>query len=217
MLKKYDLWQEDKIIQDYANSIESMENRVLQISQNQANNLIWLLEYEHLFTAGRSAQSNDLLNSENVPVFHTNRGGKHTYHGPGQQICYLIIDLKELFNNKPDLRKFIEMIAQINIAVLEYFDIDARFDEQNIGIWVENKKITSIGIRLKKWISMHGFALNINTDLRYFQGIVPCGIQGCQITSIQQILGKKIDMHLIQKLIIEKTCQIFEIKTLNKI
>lgn len=208
-------FQSEKIT-NYPASIIKMEQYVQDIINKKSHNLLWFLEYNHLYTAGSSAIYQDLL-SNKISLYQTNRGGKHTYHGPGQQICYLILDLNELFNSKPDIRQYIRMLEQININLLKKFDIDGQFSDKNIGVWVRNKKIMALGIKVKKWIAYHGFALNVNTDLSYYNGIVSCGMKNAQITSIQQIMQKAIDMKYIRYLLINEIKKTFQFLTINEI
>lgn len=214
-----DYYCQSEIVKDYNQSLQIMERRVQDIIAGNARDLLWFLEYDHLYTAGSSASDSDLF-SKKIPTYQTNRGGKHTYHGPGQQICYFIIDLNRFFSDKPDLRKYLQILAQINIDLLKIFNINSIFSQQNIGIWIDNKKITSFGIKIKKWVAFHGFAVNINTDLSYYQGIIPCGIHGSQATSIHEILKKKIDMHFIRNqlmLTFKKSFSINKVNIVSKI
>lgn len=211
-----DYYYQENTIKNYPATIAQMEQRVQNIIQGHANNLLWFLEYDHLYTAGSSAMSHDLL-SNKIPIYKTNRGGKHTYHGPGQQICYFIIDLKQLFGETPDLRKYLTMIAQVNINLLKTFNIDAEFSKENIGVWAKNEKITAFGIKVKKWIAYHGFALNVNTNLLYYQGIVPCGIQGSKATSIQKFTNATVNMQEIRLILLDEIKNIFFINKINKI
>ena len=130
-----------------------------------------MLEHPSIYTLGRSAVNTDIKNKINIPFIDTDRGGKITYHGPGQKVIYIMLDLKQLFNNKPDLKLFIRMLENWVISILAQNDIAAYADKENIGIWVQNnnvnKKITSIGIKLKKWISYHGLSININPDMNF--------------------------------------------------
>ena len=193
---------------DYSFAIEFMKMKVERIIDKKENQAIWLLEHPSIYTLGRSAINTDIKNKINIPFINTDRGGKITYHGPGQKIIYIMLDLKQLFNNKPDLKLFIKMLENWVISILAQNDITAYADRENIGIWVQsnnvNKKITSIGIKLKKWISYHGLAININPDMNFFNNIVPCGIDDCKMTSIYMENKKHIKNKTLNKVI--KNC-----------
>ncbi|MDA8918765.1 lipoyl(octanoyl) transferase LipB [Candidatus Pelagibacter sp.] len=171
----------------YTEAIEFLEARLEDIKDNKKDDLIWILEHEEIYTAGTSYKENEILN-KNINLIKTNRGGKITYHGPGQLICYFVIDLKK---RKKDIRKFITLIEKTIIESLTAFDIKSYGDPKNIGIWVHNnsniKKIAAIGIRVSKWIAYHGFAININNDLSKYQNIIPCGISDKGVTNLKEI------------------------------
>ncbi len=178
----------------YLNTIKKMEEQVDLIINKQAKNQIWVLEHPHLYTAGISSQPSDLLNnSAEIPVYQTNRGGKYTYHGPGIKIVYVLFDLKQFFSQAPDIASFVNFLQQWIIHTLQKFHISAEIKKERVGIWVQNQnqeqKISAIGIKLKKWVSYHGIAINLNPDLNYFQNIVPCGLswQKYGVTSIKQL------------------------------
>jgi lipoyl(octanoyl) transferase len=178
----------------YLNTIKKMEEQVDLIINKQAKNQIWVLEHPHLYTAGISSQPSDLLNnSAEIPVYQTNRGGKYTYHGPGIKIVYVLFDLKQFFSQAPDIASFVNFLQQWVIHTLQKFHISAEIKKERVGIWVQNQnqeqKISAIGIKLKKWVSYHGIAINLNPDLNYFQNIVPCGLswQKYGVTSIKQL------------------------------
>ena len=171
----------------YDVALKSLEKRLLDINNNNKNDLIWLLQHEEIYTAGTSYKEEEILNKD-INLIKTNRGGKITYHGPGQLICYFVIDLKK---RKKDIRKFITLIEKTIIESLTAFDIKSYGDPKNIGIWVHNnsniKKIAAIGIRVSKWIAYHGFAININNDLSKYQNIIPCGISDKGVTNLKEI------------------------------
>lgn len=193
---------------DYSFAIEFMKMKIERIIDKKENQAIWLLEHPSIYTLGRSAVNTDIKNKINIPFIDTDRGGKITYHGPGQKVIYIMLDLKQLFNNKPDLKLFIRMLENWVISILAQNDIAAYADKENIGIWVQNnnvnKKITSIGIKLKKWISYHGLAININPNMNFFNNIVPCGIDNCKMTSIYMENKKHIENKILNKII--KNC-----------
>ena len=171
----------------YEKAIKLLEERLVEINNNKKGDLIWILEHEEIYTAGTSYKEEEILNKD-INVIKTNRGGKITYHGPGQLICYFVIDLKK---RKKDIRKFITLIEKTIIESLSEFNIKSFGDPKNIGIWVNDKKninkIAAIGVRVSKWIAYHGFAININNDLSKYQNIVPCGISDKGITNLKTI------------------------------
>ena len=171
----------------YDEAMKALEERLLNIIDKKKGDLIWLLEHEEVFTAGTSYQEEEILN-KNINLIKTNRGGKITYHGPGQLICYFVIDLKK---RQKDIRKFITLIEKTIIESLLEFNIKSFGDPKNIGIWVDNKnkikKIAAIGIRVSKWIAYHGFAINISNNLSKYQNIIPCGISDKGVTNLTEI------------------------------
>jgi len=171
----------------YEDALNLMEKRVLEIDRNKSDDLIWILEHDDLYTAGTSYKENEIID-KSIKILKTNRGGKITYHGPGQLICYFAIDLKK---GKKDIRKFISIIEKTIIETLKYYKIDTFPDKDNIGIWYKDnskiKKIAAIGVRVSKWIAYHGFSININNDLKKYDAIIPCGIKDKGVTSLKNI------------------------------
>ena len=171
----------------YDKAIKMLEERLIEINNNNNSDLIWILEHEEIYTAGTSYKKEEIID-KNINVIKTNRGGKITYHGPGQLICYFVIDLKK--RNK-DIRKFITVIEKTIIESLSEFNIKSFGDPKNIGIWVDDKadikKIAAIGVRVSKWIAYHGFAININNDLSKYKNIIPCGILDKGVTNLKTI------------------------------
>jgi lipoyl(octanoyl) transferase len=171
----------------YDVAIKLLEERLLDISNNKKGDLIWILEHEEVYTAGSSYKEDEILN-KNIKLTKTNRGGKITYHGPGQLICYFVIDLTQ---RKKDIRKFITIIEKAIIESLSEFNIKSFGDPKNIGVWVDNKKdinkVAAIGVRVSKWIAYHGFSININNDLSKYQNIIPCGILDRGVTNLKSI------------------------------
>ncbi len=171
----------------YEEALRLMEERLLQIDQKKTKNLIWVLEHENIYTAGTSYKENEILD-KSINIFKTNRGGKITYHGPGQLICYFVIDLKKI---KKDIRNFISIIEKTIIDSLKSYDINTFSDKENIGIWYDDnseiKKVAAIGVRVSKWIAYHGFSININNDLKKYDAIIPCGINDKGITNLKTI------------------------------
>ena len=171
---------------NYFEAIDLLESRLKNITANKEKELIWILEHPEIFTAGTSYKENEIID-KSIDLLKTNRGGKITYHGPGQLICYFVIDLRE----KKDIRKFITTIENTIIQSLKKYNIETFADKENIGIWHENKnkiqKIAAIGIRVRKWIAYHGFAINIDNNLENYKKIVPCGISDKGITNLKKI------------------------------
>ena len=191
----------------YEDAIGFMENRLSEIDKKNSNDLIWILEHEELYTAGTSSSENDILD-KSIKIIKTNRGGKITYHGPGQLICYFVIDLKK---DKKDIRKFISVIEKTIINTLKFYNIETFADKENIGIWYNDngkiKKIAAIGVRVSKCIAYHGFSININNDLKKYDAIIPCGIKDKGITNLKEIkdqnyteLGNKLIENFIKNL-----------------
>ena len=172
---------------NYLDAIKFLEERVVKINNNQANELIWILEHPSTFTAGPSSNKRDILD-KSIDIIKTSRGGKITWHGPGQLICYLVINLN---NRKRDIRKFVNIIENSIIHSLKSFGIDSVSDRKNVGIWSKlnnkDKKIGAIGIKVKRWIAYHGFSININNDISNYQKIVPCGIKDKGIATLKEI------------------------------
>ena len=178
----------------YDFAIKLLEERLLDINNSKKSELIWLLQHEEVYTAGTNYKEEEILNKD-IIVIKTNRGGKITYHGPGQLICYFAIDLKQRQKN---IRKFITLIERTIIESLSEFNIKSFGDPKNIGIWVDDKtnikKIAAIGVRVSKWIAYHGFAININNDLSKYQNIIPCGISDKDVTSLKSINDQNYNM-----------------------
>ena len=190
---------------NYLDAIKFLEDRVNKINKNQADELIWILEHPSTFTAGTSSNKSDILD-KSIDVIKSSRGGKITWHGPGQLICYLVINLN---NRKKDIRKFINIIENSIILSLKSFDINSFSDRKNIGIWSKlknkDKKIGAIGIKVRRWIAYHGFSININNDISNYQKIVPCGIKDKGITTLKTINNQnynKLSELVIKNLII---------------
>ena len=169
----------------YDVAIKLLEERLMEINNKKKSDLIWLLEHEEIYTAGTNYKEEEILNKD-IKIIKANRGGKITYHGPGQLICYFVIDLKQ---RKKDIRKFITLIEKTIIESLSEYNIKSFGDPKNIGIWLnhknETKKIAAIGIRISKWIAYHGFAINVNNDLKKYNDIIPCGITDKGISNLK--------------------------------
>ena len=188
----------------YEDAITFMEKRLHEISEKNSNNLIWILEHEEIYTAGTSYNEKEIID-KSINVIKTNRGGKITYHGPGQLICYFVIDLKK---DKKDIRRFISIIEKSIIDTLSSYNIKTFADKENIGIWHDNdnqiKKVAAIGLRISKWIIYHGFSINISNDLKKYKSIIPCGIQNKGVTNLKTIKDQnynELDDKLIENFI----------------
>ena len=177
----------------YEDAISFMEDRLKDIDLKKVDDLIWVLEHDHIYTSGTSYNENEIID-KSINIIKTNRGGKITYHGPGQLICYFVIDLKK---GKKDIRKFISVIEKSIIETLSLYDIETFADKENIGIWYNDnstiKKVAAIGVRVSKWIAYHGFSININNDLKKYDAIIPCGIKDKGITNLKQIKNQNYD------------------------
>ena len=185
----------------YEDAKKMMEERLINVDQNKSNELIWTLEHPDIYTAGTSYSESDILD-KSIKIFETNRGGKITYHGPGQLICYFVIDLKK---RKKDVRNFITIIEKTIIDTLQFFNIKTFSDKENIGIWYKDneqtKKVAAIGVRISKWIAYHGFSINITNNLKKYDAIIPCGIKDKGITNLKQI--KDQDYKELEKKLVE--------------
>ena len=185
----------------YDDAIRLMEQRLLEIDQKKSNDLIWILEHEDLYTAGTSYNENEIID-KSINILKTNRGGKITYHGPGQLICYFVIDLKK---RKKDIRKFISLIEKTIIDTLMTYKIKTFSDKKNIGIWYKKKlkieKVAAIGVRVSKWIAYHGFSININNNLEKYKAIIPCGIKDKGVTNLKKI--KNQDYKKLKNILID--------------
>jgi len=174
---------------NYFDAINILESRLKDLYENNDKELIWTLEHNEVFTAGTSYKENEIID-KSIKIFKTNRGGKITHHGPGQLICYFVLDLRK----KKDIRKFITIVETTIIQTLKFYKIEVFPDKDNIGIWHKSnnevKKIAAIGIRVSKWIAYHGFAININNDLENYKKIIPCGISDKGVTNLKSILDQ---------------------------
>ena len=168
---------------DYVRSINTLENRVNDVFLGKKNELLWILEHNTVYTGGTSSNQKDLIN-QNIKIIKTNRGGKYTVHSPGQKVIYFVLNLNK---RKKDIRKLISQVENCIINILKEYKISSYADKENIGIWVADKKIAAIGIRVKKWVAYHGFCLNVNNDLKKYKNIIPCGIKDKGITSLKDM------------------------------
>ena len=178
---------------EYFDALNFMEKKVDKILNNKENEMLWFLNHSHIYTCGTSANKNEILSKTNIPILQTNRGGKTTYHGPGQRVVYFMINLNK---RKKDIRKFVNIIENSVISLLNEFDIEATTFPERVGIWVikyqgnklsKEKKIGAIGLRIKKWITYHGLSFNINPDLKYYENITACGLKNYSSTSLKNL------------------------------
>ncbi len=203
-------WQISDDLVDYESAVAEMERRVADIAAGSADEMIWLLEHPPLYTAGTSAKSDDLIDAKRFPVFSTGRGGQFTYHGPGQRIAYVMLDLKQrAAPASPDIRQFVQKLESWLIGALAELGIESFIREGRVGVWCFDKngrecKIAALGIRVKKWVTYHGIALNNAPDLSHYSGIVPCGISNYGVTSLKE-MGVNISTNELDMLL-KKTC-----------
>ncbi len=187
-------WKITDGLTDYAEAVAFMEARAAAIAAGEADECIWLLEHPPLYTAGTSARAEDLTDPDRFPVYDSKRGGQYTYHGPGQRVVYVMLDLNR---RGRDVRRFVQMLETWVIAALAEFNVTGHIREGRVGVWVERPekprtltgalaedKIAAIGIRLRKWVSFHGISINLDPELEHFTGIVPCGITEHGVTSL---------------------------------
>lgn len=192
------VWRVTDSLIGYAEAEAEMEARATAIARGEADELVWLLEHPPLYTAGTSAKTADLVEPERFPVHRTGRGGQYTYHGPGQRIAYVMLDLNR---RKPDLRAYVASLEAWLIATLDAYNVRAERREDRVGVWVRRPdkgptvedKIAAIGIRVRRWVSLHGISLNVEPDLSHFSGIVPCGVREHGVTSLAD-LGRIVSL-----------------------
>jgi lipoyl(octanoyl) transferase len=181
-------WRHSADLVPYAEALEVMNRRADAIRQGSASELIWLLEHPPLYTAGTSADPAELLNPQGFPVHVAGRGGRYTYHGPGQRVGYVMLDLEK---RGKDVRRFVDALEGWVIDALDRLGIKAYRVAGRIGIWVrhngQDAKIGAIGVRVRRWVTMHGFAVNVSPELSHFSGIIPCGIADAPVTSLDEI------------------------------
>ena len=183
----------------YPDAVAAMQARVQAILEGRATELVWLLEHPPLYTAGVSAKAGDLLDAQRFPVFQTERGGQFTYHGPGQRVAYVMLDLRE---RGRDVRQFVQALEAWIIDALARFNVEGQLRDGRIGVWVERRtpglppredKIAALGVKLHRWVSFHGVSLNVEPDLTHFAGIVPCGVTEHGVTSLVD-LGRPVSL-----------------------
>lgn len=203
-------WRIEPGLTPYGAAVETMEREADAIARGAADELVWLVEHPPLYTAGTSANGADLVEPDRFPVFSTGRGGEYTYHGPGQRVVYVMLDLKR---RHQDVRAFVAALEDVVIGALDSMNVRGERREDRVGVWVRRPdrpalpdgspaedKIAAIGIRLRRWVSFHGFSLNVDPDLDHFSGIVPCGIRGYGVTSLVDlglpVMMSDVDMRI---------------------
>ena len=195
----------------YEEALDFMERRVADIDRGEADECIWMLEHPSLYTAGTSADSTDLVDPDRFPVYDAGRGGQYTYHGPGQRVVYFMLNLKK---RGQDVRNFVYNLEEVLIQTLAAFGIAGERREGRIGVWVvrhdgREDKVAAIGVRVRRWISYHGIAINVAPDLSHFSGIVPCGISEHGVTSLED-LGVTTTLKEVDTVLRKKIDAIFE-------
>ncbi|MFB9950770.1 lipoyl(octanoyl) transferase LipB [Rhizobium puerariae] len=203
-------WRISDGLVPYEQAVAEMEREVAAIADGDADELVWLLEHPPLYTAGTSAQSADLIEPDRFPVFSTGRGGEYTYHGPGQRVAYVMLDLKR---RRQDVRAYVAALEELVIRTLGMMNVRGERREDRVGVWVRRPekpllpdgtmaedKVAALGIRLRRWVSFHGLSLNVDPDLSHFSGIVPCGISAYGVTSLVDlglpVMMADVDMRL---------------------
>ncbi len=206
----------DKKTIDYPDSIEFMEKKIEDIHKDNCKEFLWFLEHDNIYTAGTSAKQKDLINSNKFKVYKSSRGGQYTYHGPGQRVVYLMLNLRK---KGYDIRKFISLIEEWIIKSLKDIDVHAVNDKNHVGIWIKDKnslkKISSIGLRVRKGITFHGISINLNPNLENFKGINPCGNDPKDVTSLEEI-GLKNKIKKFDQVLLKNFSTVFNVKLKSK-
>lgn len=197
----------------YDDAVALQRDAVSRLQAGEDEEHLYLLEHPHVITRGRNASAStllvapDFLFRNGIDLCETDRGGDVTYHGPGQLVGYPILDLEPA---RRDIRRYVTDIEEVVLRVLARFSIVGRRDPPHRGVWVGPRKIASLGIRISRWVTSHGFALNVNTDLSYFSLLVPCGIQGCRMTSMEAELGRPVDIAAVKEEVARAFADVFE-------
>lgn len=204
-------WKLSDELVPYETAVTAMEQRVEAIRAGDAGEMVWLLEHPPLYTAGTSAAAEELLDPDRFPVYRSGRGGRHTYHGPGQRVAYVMLDLR---GRGPDVRRYVSSLEDWIIATLVRFNVKGERREGRIGIWIDQgggreEKIAAVGVRIRRWITFHGIALNVDPDLSHFGGILPCGIADYGVTSLAA-LGITASMSEVDMALRDTFAEIFE-------
>lgn len=203
-------WRTEDAPVAYPDAVDVMEQRAYAVRAENAPELVWLVEHPPLYTAGTSAQAQDLLTPSRFPVYQSGRGGEYTYHGPGQRVAYAMLDLKA---RGSDVRRFVWQLEEWVIRTLQRFNVQGERREGRVGIWVRRDggredKIAAIGVRVRRWVTFHGIAINVDPDLEHFSGIVPCGIQEHGVTSLAD-LGYPVRMEDVDVALKEAFDEVF--------
>lgn len=182
-------FKESSLAIPYGDALSFMDDQVAQILEGKAKESVWFLEHTPVYTLGTGGKSSDIMGHGEIPILETNRGGRSTYHGPGQRVIYLMLNLKE---RCPDIKRFVWGLEEWIIQTLQHFKVEGFRREGRVGIWVNHplkgeSKIAAIGLRVRKWICFHGISINLNPNLDHYKGIVPCGIQEYSVTSLQDL------------------------------
>ena len=196
---------------DYKNSWNYQKELQKKVLIGDCSDSIIFVEHDSVYTFGKNSDKSNLLVSKDskIKIYETERGGEITYHGPGQIVCYPILNLK---NFKQSVTWYMRALEEVIIETLKSFNIKATRKDGLTGVWVKDEKIGAQGVRMTKWVTMHGFALNVNTDLRFFNDIIPCGIKDFGVTSIEKIIGKEQDLSLVKEHILISFAKVFNIK-----
>ena len=196
---------------DYKNSWNYQKELQKKVLIGDCSDSIIFVEHDSVYTFGKNSDKSNLLVSKDskIKIYETERGGEITYHGPGQIVCYPILNLK---NFKQSVTWYMRALEEVIIETLKLLNIKATRKDGLTGVWVKDKKIGAQGVRMTKWVTMHGFALNVNTDLRFFNDIIPCGIKDFAVTSIEKIIGKEQDLSLVKEHILISFAKVFNIK-----
>ncbi len=212
-------WKITDGLTDYAEAVAFMESRVAAIAAGEADECVWLLEHPPLYTAGTSAKIEDLTDPDRFPVYESKRGGEYTYHGPGQRVAYIMLDLNK---RGKDVRRFVKQLEEWVIASLAEFNVQGEIRDGRVGVWVRRDdkpltatgqpaedKVAAIGLRLRKWVSFHGISINVEPDLDHFTGIVPCGISEYGVTSLVD-LGLPVTMADVDSALRKTFTEVFD-------
>jgi lipoyl(octanoyl) transferase len=205
-------WRVSRGLVPYPDAVAEMEARVAAIRAGEAPELVWLLEHPPLYSAGTGSDERDLLDADFLPVFRTGRGGKLTYHGPGQRVAYVMLDLQR---RGSDLRRFVRDLEEWTIRALARFGLKGERRQGRVGIWIAERdgsenKIAAIGVRVRRWVSFHGVSINLDPDLAHYRGIVPCGVAEHGVTSLRA-LGVAIDMAALDAALRDTFGEVFEL------
>jgi lipoyl(octanoyl) transferase len=194
-------WRPQEGLVDYGTALQWMDHRVKALQEREATECVWLLEHPPLYTMGTSGQEKDILYSKKYPVFKTGRGGQVTYHGPGQRVVYLMLDLKTRYH---DIRRYVRELEEWIIQTLAYVGVKGERREGRVGIWVQkdgqDQKIAALGVRVQKWVTSHGIAINVDPDLAAYQDIIPCGLKNYGVTSLAD-LGIRVTLQEVDEIL----------------